>query len=70
MRFTQAHETRTVVQGGQEYHAQTAPTGSCAGGALYNPTGTPICIQPDVIKVTTCTPGRRADRSSVIWVKP
>ena len=68
MRFTQEHETRTVVHG-QEYHAQTAPTGSCAGCALYNPTGEHICIQPDVIKVTTCTPVSRADRSSVIWVK-
>lgn len=66
MRFTQEHETRTVVHG-QEYHAQTAPPGTCAMCALYNPTG--ICIQPDVIKVTTCTPDRRADRSSVIWVK-
>lgn len=68
MKFTQEHETRTVVEG-QEYHAQTAPTRACDGCAFYSPTGTPICIQPDVIKVTPCTPGLRADRSSVIWVK-
>lgn len=69
MKFTQEHETRTVV-GGQEYHAQTAPTGACAGCALYNPTGGHLCIGPDVSEVTPCTPNVRADRSSVIWVKP
>lgn len=68
MNFTQEHETRTVLRG-QEYHAQTAPTGTCDGCALYSPTG-PLCIAPDAIEDTPCTPGTRADRSSVIWVKP
>ena len=68
MRFTHEHETRTVVAG-QEYHAQTAPAGACAGCALYNPTGAHRCLDWDAIEVTPCTPSTRADRSSVIWVK-
>ena len=68
MRFTQEHETRTVVAG-QEYHAQSS-NGACHGCALFRPhTGQHTCLQPGAIEATPCTPNTRADRSSIIWVQ-
>lgn len=66
MRFTQEHETRTVVDG-QEYHAQTAGAGQlCTGCAFYMSLG---CAQLLWELAAPCTPHERADRTGIIWVK-
>ena len=68
MRFTQEHETRTIVQG-KEYHAQSAPEGLCNGCAFYNSPMLPHCCESVAMAAATpCMPHQRADRSPIIWV--